>query len=77
MEGTHGQLCTGLTDGLCGDDAHRFADDHRAAVGKVCTVAFGTAAMFGAAAQYAAQLHLFDAGVHHAFRVVVVHHFVF
>jgi len=28
VEGTHRQLCTGLTDGLRGDDAHSLADVH-------------------------------------------------
>ncbi len=39
MEGTHGQLSTGLADGLCRDNADGLAHVDRAADGKVDAVA--------------------------------------
>ena len=39
MEGTHGQLSTGLTDGLCGDNTDRLAQTDRLAVGHIGNVA--------------------------------------
>ena len=51
MEGTHGQLGTGLTDGLGSDDADCFADIDLAAVRHVLAVAAGTYAVFGTAGE--------------------------
>src|SRR5699024_11482243 len=39
VEGTHGQLGTGLTDGLCGDDADGLADVHQLPGGQAAAVA--------------------------------------
>ena len=57
VEGTHGQLGTGLADGLGGDNAHGFAHRHRLAVGQVRAVALGADALGGAAGQDGADLH--------------------
>ena len=39
MEGTHGQLCTRFTDGLCSDYADCFTDRNQIAVCQVCAIA--------------------------------------
>ena len=41
MEGTHGQLGTGLADGLGGDDADSLTDLNAFTVGHIGTVAVG------------------------------------
>ena len=51
VEGSHGKLCTGLTDGLCGDDADRLTHCHKVVVGKVCTVALCAHAVLGLAVE--------------------------
>ena len=56
MEGTHGQLGTGLTDGLCGDDAHGLAGSHRLGGGQVHAVALGADTAVGLAGQHGADL---------------------
>ena len=41
VECTHGQLCTRLTDGLCGNDTNSLSDLYRLACRHVCAVALG------------------------------------
>ena len=48
VEGTHGQLGTGLADRLGGDDTDGLADGNRLAVGKVGAVALFADAVLGA-----------------------------
>ncbi len=47
MEGTHGKLGAGLTDGLCSDNAYGLANFYWTARGKVTTITFDTAASPG------------------------------
>ena len=63
MEGTHGQLCAGLTDSLRGDDTDGFAHVDGAAGGQIGAVAAGAHAGFVAAGEDAAHLSLRDTGV--------------
>ena len=56
MEGTHGQLGTGLTDGLCGDNTDRLAQTDRLAVGHIGAVAACANAGLCTAGQQAADL---------------------
>ncbi len=58
VEGTHGQLSTGLTDGLGGDDADRLTGAHALAGGQVDAVALGADAAVGVAGQDGADLRL-------------------
>ena len=51
MERSHGQLGTGFTDGLGGDDTDRLAHGNRLAVCQVGTVALLADAMLGAAVE--------------------------
>ena len=76
MEGTHGQLGTGLTDGLGGDNTHSLAQTNRQTVGQVGAVAAGAGAVLGAAVQNAADLQLGDTGLLDLFGVEQVHHLV-
>jgi hypothetical protein len=63
VERTHGQLGTGLTDGLCGDDAHGLADVHGLAGGQRTAVAQGAGADAGLTGEHGADLDLGDAGL--------------
>ena len=84
MEGTHRQLCTGFTDGLCGDNADRFADGDRLAGSQVRAVALNADAVLGFASKQrtnldAAVVRIF-AGIDHIrnfFSGIFGHHFVF
>ncbi len=58
VEGTHGQLSTGLTDGLGGDDADGLADVDQLAGGHRAAVALGTHTGGRGAGQHGADLHL-------------------
>ena len=49
MEGTHCELSTRLTDGLCGNNTDRFADFDNLIAGKVAAVALDANAVFGLA----------------------------
>ena len=60
MEGTHGKLGTGLTDGLCRDDSDRFADLHLFTGRHVGSVALRTDSVMGTAAKNRSDLHLFN-----------------
>ena len=60
VEGTHGQLGAGLTDGLGGDDTHRLASAHRLTNGQVDAVALGAHAAAGPAGKDRADLHFMD-----------------
>ena len=64
VEGSHGQLGTGFTDGLCRDDAHGFTDGDRGIVGKVGAVAAAACAVLGTAVDNAADLQAGNAGIH-------------
>ena len=57
MEGTHGQLGTRLTDGLCRDDTDRFAHGNRFAVCQVGAVALRADAILGLAVENGTDLH--------------------
>ncbi len=63
MEGAHGQLGSGLADGLGGDDAHRLAHVHPAPPGQVATIALGADTDAGLAGDGGTHPHLIDA--HH------------
>ena len=62
MEGTHGQLSTGLADGLCGDNTDRLAQTDRLAVGHIGTVAACADAGLCTAGQQAADFQTGDTG---------------
>lgn len=64
VEGTHGQLCTGFTDGLCGHDAHSFADFHVLAGGHVPAIALAADAQCGFAGEGRPDVHACDTGIH-------------
>ena len=49
VEGTHRELSTRLTDGLCSDDTDRLADFDNLIAGKVAAIALDTNAVFGLA----------------------------
>ena len=61
VERTHGQLGTGFTDGLRGDDAHGLADVHGLAGGQRTAVAEGTGTDAGLTGEHGADLDLGDA----------------
>ena len=63
MEGTHRQLCTGLTDRLSSDDTNRFTDGDGLTVREVGAVALLAHAVFGAAREDRANLDALYAGV--------------
>ena len=60
VECTEGQLCTGLSDGLCGDDTDHLALLDHAAGGQVTAVALGADTLAGFAGEYRADFHLLD-----------------
>ena len=62
MEGTHGELGSGLADGLCSDDADCFAEFDEAARGKVAAVAENADAALGFAGEHGANLDALNAG---------------
>ena len=57
MEGTHGKLCTRLTDGLSCDNTNCFTDSNGHTVGKVGAVALSADAMFCTAVEDGADLY--------------------
>ena len=61
MEGTHGQLGTGLADGLCCDDTDGLAQLDGLTVCHIAAVAVCADADLGAAGQQAADLQLGNA----------------
>ena len=63
VEGTHGQLRTGLTDGLGGDDADGLTDVHALTGGQRAAVAGGAGADVGVAGEHGAHRDLLDARV--------------
>src|SRR5699024_8740705 len=65
VEGAHGQLGAGLTDGLGGDDADGLADVHQLTGRERTTVALGTGAHRGVAGQHGPDLDLAHAGGDH------------
>ncbi|KFB72910.1 MAG: hypothetical protein AW09_001871 [Candidatus Accumulibacter phosphatis] len=60
MEGTHGQLRSGLANRLCSDDADRFADIDRRTTTEVATVTLGTQTVTGFAGQRGTRLDFVD-----------------
>ena len=74
MEGTHGQLSTGLADGLCGDNTDRLAQTDRLAVGHIGTVAACADAGLCTAGQQAADLQTGDTGCLDLVGIVQVDH---
>ena len=76
VERTHGQLGTGLTDGLGGDDAHGLAGAHRLGGGQVHAVAPGADAAVGLAGQHGADLGGVDVEALQQLGVVLVHHVI-
>src|SRR5208337_2086853 len=62
VEGAHGELRAGLSDGLSGDDADSFAEFDHAAGGQVTPVAEGTDTAPGFAGQHGTDAHALDAG---------------
>ena len=62
VEGTHGELRSGLADGLRGNDAHRFAALHHASGGEVAAVAELADAALGFAGEHRADLDALDTG---------------
>ena len=63
MERTHGQLGSGLTDGLSGDDADRLADLHGLAGSHVGSVALRAHADVGLTAQHGTNLNGLASGL--------------
>ena len=64
VEGTHGQLCTRFTNGLCRNNTDGFADIHALTGSQVASVALGANAVHRIALQYRAYLDLFNFGRH-------------
>ena len=60
VEGTEGELRTGLTDALCGDDADGFALLHHAAGGEVAAVALHADAVLALAGEDGAYFDALD-----------------
>ncbi len=63
MEGTHGQLGTGLTDGLCGDDTDSLAHLYRLAGSHVGAVALGAHTDVGLTGEDGTDLHGIASGL--------------
>ena len=61
VEGTHCQLSTGFTDGLCGDDTEGITGHGLTVAGKVAAVALDADAMSGIAGQSGTDQHALDA----------------
>ena len=74
MEGTHGQLSTGLTDGLCGDNTDRLAQTDRLTVCHIGTVAACADTGLCTAGQQAADLQTGDTGCLDLVGIVQVDH---
>ena len=74
MEGTHGELCTGLADGLSRDDTNSLADRNGHAVRKVSAVALAARAVLGAAGEDGADLDALNAGLNDDVSLAVAHH---
>ena len=77
MEGTHGKLGTGFTDGLCGDNTDSFTDMNRFSGCKVGTIAFCANAVFCLAVEDGTELEFGDACINDLLGVVLIHHLVF
>lgn len=77
MERSHGQLCTGFTDGLSGDNANCLTDVNRSTASQITTVTSGTNAVFGFASQNRTDFNLFDTGFFNNFNIVFVNQLAF
>ena len=64
MERPHRQLGAGLSNGLCGNDAHRRTERNRLAGGHVPAIAFRAASARGFTGQHTADFHHADVGGH-------------
>src|ERR1017187_15671 len=62
VEGAHRKLSAGLADGLCSDNAHRFAHFHGASAGKVAAVTARANSTAAFASEHRANLDAHDAG---------------
>ena len=62
VEGTHGQLRAGLTDGLRGNHAHGLAHIDQTAAAQIAAIALGTQAVAGFAGQRRAHFHFVHTG---------------
>ena len=60
VEGTHGQLCTRLTDRLCRNHANCFTFVNQAAATQVTTVTFRTQTVTRITGQWRAYFHFVD-----------------
>ena len=74
VEGTHGELGTGLAYRLGGDDTDGLTGGNLLAVGKVGAVALFADAVFGAAVEHRTDLDPFDSGLDDSVGVLVGHH---
>ena len=74
MERTHGQLCTGFTDGLRRNNTYRFANAHISAGCHVCAVALRTDTNLGTAGQNGSDPNLLNAGFFHCLRLIYGNH---
>ena len=77
MEGTHGQLCTRLTDGLCGDNADCLTDRYQVAVCQVCAIALCADTLSCTAHEDGTDLDALYAAVHNLLCVCLGEHLVF
>ena len=74
MEGSHGKLCTGLTDGLSGYDTHSLADVDGLGVGKVGAVAVRAYAVACLTLEDGADVDFLDACGFNGFRLSLADH---
>ena len=63
VEGTHGQLCTRLTNRLCGNHTHGFTGIHQFTAGQVTAVTFRAQTITGFTCNRRAYFHLIDTRV--------------
>ena len=65
MEGSHCQLCTRLTDGLCSDNTNCFTNLYCLSGCHVCTIALGADTCFALTCQGCTDLHALCAALDH------------
>ena len=76
MEGSHGQLCTRLTDGLSGNNTHGFTDGDRHTVSEVGTVTFSAYTVCRTALDNGTNLDGGNTLINDNIRITVVHHLI-
>src|SRR5690606_28514149 len=74
VEGTHGQLCTGLTDRLSSDDTDSLTDIDRSTARKVTSVADGTDTDANVTGQSRTDADCLDVGLLNQLNVLLVNH---